>query len=191
MDLTYNITSKEKESGRLTKKKIMKINNNNKNNASKSIDQNEIQILNSEVSNISTQKIEVNHIKGENNKSESNLEVIKEIKLNLEENLKNIFNFSYENFHKDDSESGFSTKKSHDLSEMDDINLCDYKIENEIEDLIFKNFHTTNPEKKKINFHNQISFEENEEKIKERLFKINFNRLNAKKGLYESFYQNN
>jgi hypothetical protein len=55
-------------------------------------------------------------IKGEARPKSDNFEIIKEIKLNLDENLKNMFNFSYENFHKEHSESGFSTKKSMDIS---------------------------------------------------------------------------
>jgi hypothetical protein len=183
MDLTYNISIKDKESGRLSNKETIK---NNNNNSSKNIDFNEIGIINSEATIISTQKNYIIEIKGENknNKSESNLELIKEIKLNLDDNLKNMFNFSYENFHKDNSESRLTTKKSEELSEMDDIDLSENKNEN-------INWKKTQIAKDHHDFQNQISFDENEEKIKERLFNCSVNKLNGNKGNYGSFYQNN
>lgn len=84
-------------------------------------------------------------IKGENTEDQinQNNEMIKEIKLNLDENLKQMFDFSYENFlNKEAHSESHSTKKS------------------EISDNEFG-----------INKQNDLSFDEADDKVKQAIFK--------------------
>lgn len=162
MDLTYNVSSKDRESARLSNREGSMA----RNTSIKYVDLNDIGIINSEATVITgTQKTnpDLIEIKGEskNNRNEINMELLKEIKLNLDDNLKNMFNFSYEYFHQEKSESGYSTKKSEDLSD-NEIN-----VQSDCQpDEMFKNGKKQNMD----NFHNQFSFDENEERIKDKLF---------------------
>lgn len=94
------------------------------------------------------------------NEQQQNNQLLKEVQNNLDDNMKNYFNFSYDNFlNKDDSDSDYSKKS--ELSETEIVTPGDYKTED-----IYRGW-----KKKQLQYPNKISFDENEDKLKDVLFK--------------------
>ena len=90
---------------------------------------------------------------------------LKEIRLNIDDNLKNLFNFSYEH-------SCFKDKENSELVSFSDEEKHDNKIKNNNDSrLNTEEFHNNQNQTKVIMFTNQISFEEADEKLKNIIFK--------------------